>query len=84
MSNLEKRPGEVLCDGAAGDSLHIISPRDVPLGGPRAMTVRRTLPSRGRSLIGPWCFVDHSGPDPVAESGGMAVLRDLALRVLHA
>lgn len=39
------------------------------------MTVRRTLPTRARSLIGPWCFLDHYGPDPVAESGGMAVPR---------
>ena len=37
------------------------------------MTVRRTLPSRERTLIGAWCFVDHYGPDLVAESGGMSV-----------
>ena len=37
------------------------------------MTVRRTLPQRERSLIGAWCFLDHYGPDPVAESGGMSV-----------
>jgi hypothetical protein len=37
------------------------------------MTVRRTLPSRERSLIGPWCLVDHFGPDDVAASGGMQV-----------
>lgn len=37
------------------------------------MRVRRTLPQRGRSLIGAWCFVDHYGPDDVAESGGMSV-----------
>jgi redox-sensitive bicupin YhaK (pirin superfamily) len=51
----------------------IITPRDVPLGGPRAMTVRRTLPTRSRTLVGPWCFVDHYGPDDVARSGGMLV-----------
>lgn len=51
----------------------IMTPREVPLGGPRAMTVRRTLPQRQRSLIGAWCFVDHYGPDPVAKSGGMSV-----------
>jgi redox-sensitive bicupin YhaK (pirin superfamily) len=34
------------------------------------MTVRRTLPSRSRTLIGAWCFLDHYGPDPVAGSGG--------------
>lgn len=37
------------------------------------MTVRRTLPQRQRSLIGPWCFVDHYGPDEVSGSGGMDV-----------
>ena len=42
--------------------MEILTARDVPLGGPRAMTVRRTLPQRHRSLIGAWCFVDHYGP----------------------
>src|SRR5690554_1871724 len=37
------------------------------------MTVRRTLPQRGHSLIGAWCFLDHYGPDDVAETGGMTV-----------
>ena len=53
--------------------IEIIEPREVPLGGPRAMTVRRTLPSRRRSLIGAWCFADHYGPDDVPETGGMDV-----------
>ena len=53
--------------------LEIVSPREVPLGGLRAMTVRRTLPQRGRSLIGAWCFADHYGPDDVAVTGGMVV-----------
>jgi redox-sensitive bicupin YhaK (pirin superfamily) len=53
--------------------VEVITPREVPLGGPRAMTVRRTLPQRQRSLIGAWCFVDHYGPDEVAQSGGMLV-----------
>jgi redox-sensitive bicupin YhaK (pirin superfamily) len=48
-------------EGAAVD-VQVISSRAVPLGGPRAMTVRRTLPQRVRSLIGAWCFVDHFGP----------------------
>jgi redox-sensitive bicupin YhaK (pirin superfamily) len=54
-------------------SVEVIEPREVPLGGLRAMTVRRTLPTRGRTLIGAWCFLDHYGPDDVAETGGMAV-----------
>ena len=51
----------------------ILSPREVPLGGLRAMTVRRTLPNRQRTTIGAWCFVDHFGPDTVEETGGMQV-----------
>jgi redox-sensitive bicupin YhaK (pirin superfamily) len=43
----------------------ILEPREVPLGGLRAMNVRRTLPQRQRSLIGAWCFLDHYGPDRV-------------------
>ncbi|MCC9308375.1 pirin family protein [Kitasatospora sp. RB6PN24] len=57
----------------AGPRVEVLPARDVPLGGPRAMTVRRTLPQRARTLIGAWCFVDHYGPDHVAESGGMDV-----------
>ncbi len=53
--------------------VEVLTPRDVPLGGPRAMTVRRTLPQRQRSLIGAWCFADHYGPDDVAATGGMDV-----------
>ena len=75
MSNLEKHPAEVSGEGEPGPiaAIEILRPRDVPLGGPRAMPVRRTLPQRSRSLIGAWCFVDHYGPDAVATSGGMVV-----------
>jgi len=75
MSNLEKHPVEIV-EGPArtyDGGVEILEPRDVPLGGPRAMTVRRTLPQRARSLIGAWCFVDHYGPDLVSTSGGMTV-----------
>ena len=72
MSNLEKHPAEVV-ESATSNGATILLPRDVPLGGPRAMNVRRTLPQRSRSLIGAWCFVDHYGPDLVAEKGGMVV-----------
>jgi redox-sensitive bicupin YhaK (pirin superfamily) len=51
--------------------IDVLPSREVPLGGPRAMRVRRTLPQRHRSLIGAWCFVDHYGPDDVEASGGM-------------
>ncbi|MET8771703.1 pirin family protein [Streptomyces sp. NPDC004658] len=80
MSNVETQPVEVRCgtetDGgppAGAPRVDVLTPRDVPLGGPRAMTVRRTLPQRARTLIGAWCFADHYGPDDVAETGGMDV-----------
>ncbi|MEO6828132.1 MAG: pirin family protein [Microbacteriaceae bacterium] len=53
--------------------IEVLTARNVPLGGPRAMTVRRTLPQRGRTTIGAWCFLDHYGPDDVATTGGMRV-----------
>lgn len=55
------------------NSIDVIASRAVPLGGPRATTVRRTLPQRARSLVGAWCFVDHYGPDDIARTGGMDV-----------
>ncbi|GAA3887291.1 pirin family protein [Leifsonia kafniensis] len=69
MSNLETEPEERVCDDLPGATtdIQILEPRTVPLGGPRAMTVRRTLPQRERSFIGAWCFVDHYGPDAVGE-----------------
>jgi redox-sensitive bicupin YhaK (pirin superfamily) len=74
MSNLEEDPLELVVDTGGTDAVvEILEPRDVPLGGPRAMGVRRTLPQRRRSLIGAWCFVDHYGPDDVAATGGMVV-----------
>jgi quercetin 2,3-dioxygenase len=74
VTNLEQRPQEQVCTaGTGGPGVELIPPRDVPLGGPRAMTVRRTLPSKQRSLIGPFCFADHYGPDDVAATGGMDV-----------
>ncbi|MEF2977062.1 pirin family protein [Subtercola sp. YIM 133946] len=81
MSNLERDPAEVTecsngqATATAGlaELVEIIEPREVPLGGPRAMTVRRTLPSKARTMIGAWCFLDHYGPERVAATGGMHV-----------
>ncbi|MGO2746659.1 pirin family protein [Microbacterium sp.] len=76
MTNLEKRPEEeVLASGEPCIGVEVLDPREVPLGGPRAMTVYRTLPSKGRSFVGAWCFLDHYGPDDVADTGGMEVPR---------
>jgi redox-sensitive bicupin YhaK (pirin superfamily) len=81
MSNLDARPVELASPPPAAPqtapvppaAVEVLQPREVPLGGVRAMTVRRTLPQRQRSLIGGWCFADHYGPDPVAGPGAMSV-----------
>lgn len=65
MSNVEAEPAEVTCTSTPG-GVEVLTPRDVPLGGPRAMKVRRTLPQKQRSLIGAWCFCDHYGPEDVS------------------
>lgn len=88
MSNAEKDPQEQVLaergysrDGLSPgiqegpDGVSLLEPRHVPLGGPRAMTVRRTLPQRARSLVSAWCFLDFYGPDPVSQTGGMRVPR---------
>jgi redox-sensitive bicupin YhaK (pirin superfamily) len=69
VSNLETDPQELVGRDERGAGVEVLEPREVPLGGPRAMSVRRTLPQRARSLIGAWCFVDHYGPDAVSGSG---------------
>jgi redox-sensitive bicupin YhaK (pirin superfamily) len=73
MTNPERHPAEIVCSPGAETGVEVMVPREVPLGGPRAMHVRRTLPQRERSLIGAWCFLDHYGPDDVVDSGGMSV-----------
>jgi quercetin 2,3-dioxygenase len=71
VSNTDTMPAEVAC--AASPFAGVLHPREVPLGGPRAIRVRRTLPQRERSLIGAWCFVDHYGPHDVRSGPGMDV-----------
>ncbi len=48
MSNLEAAPAEVACMASwiadSSPSVQVLNPREVPLGGPRAIRVRRTLP----------------------------------------
>ncbi len=79
MSNVEADPVETRCRARAervepwDPVVEIVTSREVPLGGPRAIHVRRTLPQRARSLIGAWCFADHYGPHDVRDVGGMVV-----------
>lgn len=80
MSNVEAEPTVMRCGAPVDDvrpagvpRVEVLSAREVPLGGPRSMRVRRTLPQRDRPLIGAWCFADHYGPDEVTDRGGMAL-----------
>lgn len=77
MSNLERDPSETPVGGIAvaarPEERERLEPREVPLGGPRAMLVRRTLPHRDRRTVGAWCFVDSYGPHEVGVGPGMQV-----------
>jgi redox-sensitive bicupin YhaK (pirin superfamily) len=75
VSNLERRPGLVTC-GGRGDTpgepvLELLAGREVTLG--ESTKVRRLLPTLGRRLVGAWCFIDHYGPDEIADQPGMQV-----------
>ncbi|MGW0809281.1 pirin family protein [Nonomuraea sp. NPDC002799] len=90
MSNLELDPRELRCGADAGAEREVLAGREVPLGGPRAMTVSRTLPGRQRRMIGAWCFVDAYGPQrsamrvpPHPHTGLQTVSWLLAGEVLH-
>ncbi|MBS1673400.1 MAG: pirin family protein, partial [Actinobacteria bacterium] len=53
MSDLEENPTLALLEpGQPCIGVEVLTPREVPLGGPRAMTVYRTLPQKQRSLVG--------------------------------
>ncbi|WP_131738079.1 pirin family protein [Actinomadura roseirufa] len=75
MSDLDVRPEPVLCGGrddvSARPVRELLRPRRVPLG--ESTVVRRLLPSLGRRMVGAWCFVDHYGPDDIADRPGMQV-----------
>jgi hypothetical protein len=49
MSNLDTATEDDVVSDRPRDAgvVEVLTPRDVPLGGPRAMTVRRTLPTEG-------------------------------------
>ena len=73
MSNLDTAPVGKTCAASREPGIEVLHPRDVPLGGPRGVRVRRTLPQRQRSLVGAWCFADHYGPYDARRSPGMVV-----------
>ncbi|MDH6575967.1 pirin family protein [Kitasatospora sp. MAP5-34] len=73
MSNLDLRPTSTRCGGEAetGPVKELLTGRQVRLG--ESTEVRRLLPGLGRRMVGAWCFVDHYGPDDIADEPGMQV-----------
>ncbi len=53
---------DALDDTGADADVVILESREVPLGGVRAMSVRRSLPQRALPMVGAWCFLDRFGP----------------------
>jgi hypothetical protein len=74
MSNLDRTPSLTHCGSVAVAARPVyerFAGREVALG--ESTMVRRLLPNLGRRLVGPWCFVDHYGPDDIAAGAGMQV-----------
>ncbi|MEU5370375.1 pirin family protein [Streptomyces sp. NPDC005951] len=75
MSNLDRQATPSVCGGrgfvVAEPVRELLAPRRVPLG--ESTEVRRLLPNLGRRMVGAWAFVDHYGPDDIADEPGMQV-----------
>ncbi|MFI1865240.1 pirin family protein [Streptomyces jumonjinensis] len=75
MSNLDRQAALSVCGGrgfvVAEPVRELLSPRRVQLG--ESTEVRRLLPNLGRRMVGAWAFVDHYGPDDIADEPGMQV-----------
>ncbi|MFM9450826.1 pirin family protein [Streptomyces europaeiscabiei] len=75
MSNLDREAVPAVCGGrgfvVAEPVRELLSPRRVKLG--ESTEVRRLLPNLGRRMVGAWAFVDHYGPDDIADEPGMQV-----------
>lgn len=75
MSNLDRQATPSVCGGrgfvVAEPVRELLAPRRVQLG--EDTEVRRLLPNLGRRMVGAWAFVDHYGPDDIADEPGMQV-----------
>ncbi|WP_406089487.1 pirin family protein [Streptomyces sp. NBC_01013] len=75
MSNLDRQATLSVCGGrgfvVAEPVRELLTPRHVRLG--ESTEVRRLLPNLGRRMVGAWAFVDHYGPDDIADEPGMQV-----------
>ena len=73
VSDLDTRPRERACSsaGARGPEELLITARKVWLG--RTTEVARALPGATIRMIGAWCFLDHYGPEDIADTAGMQV-----------
>ncbi|MFF8690994.1 pirin family protein [Streptomyces sp. NPDC015144] len=75
MSNLDRQAVPAVCGGrgfvVAEPVRELLAPRHVRLG--ESTEVRRLLPNLGRRMVGAWAFVDHYGPDDIADEPGMQV-----------
>src|SRR5688500_18155143 len=75
MSNLDRHPAARELGGLDGTSarpvLDLLPGKEVILG--ESTRVRRLLPTLGRRMVGAWAFVDHYGPDDIADGAGMQV-----------
>ena len=60
-----------MTDVSAEPVRELLTGRTVQLG--ESTQVRRLLPNLGRRMVGAWCFVDHYGPDDIADEPGMQV-----------
>lgn len=71
MSNLATGL-EQQCDAVPSCSAieRLIQPRDKDLGG---FSVRRVLPTKERTMVGPWIFFDHMGPANFGPQQGINV-----------
>ncbi len=75
MSNLDSAPAVRVCGGreeiTAAPTRELLTSRVQKIS--ETTEVRRLLPNLGRRMVGAWAFVDHYGPDDIADSPGMQV-----------